>query len=189
MKNAHQIDESVVRGYFERLDPLVKPGTELFIIGGAAIALLGAKIRTTVDVDVAAPYSRVDMSNFRDASASAGLPVNPAPGYQGAYVEYVEPLMLTLPSPAEGESAVILFRGFNLTVKTGTPADLIASKLFRYSEKDAGDIRFLMESAGVSLDDVRKSVERLPSRFRNDVLVRDNLANLESDCVIWRGKR
>lgn len=33
---ACQIDESVVRGYFERLDPLVKPGTELFLpVGGA----------------------------------------------------------------------------------------------------------------------------------------------------------
>jgi hypothetical protein len=39
-----QIDESVLREYFERLDPLVKSGTELFVIGGAAVALLGAKI-------------------------------------------------------------------------------------------------------------------------------------------------
>jgi hypothetical protein len=184
-----QIDESVLREYFERLDPLVRSGTELFVIGGAAVALLGAKIRTTVDVDVAAPYSRVDLANFREASASAGLPVNPAAGYQGAYVEYVEPLMLTLPNPDTGGTSIVLFRGFNLTVRTGCPADLIASKLFRYSEKDVGDIRFLMESAKVSMTEIKDSVSRLPPRFRDDVLVGENLANLETDSSMWRLER
>ena len=186
---SHQIDESVLREYFERLDPLVKSGTELFVIGGAAVALLGAKIRTTVDLDVASPYSRVDLENFRDASARAGLPVNPVAGYQGAYVEYVEPLMLTLPRPQTEDATIVLFRGFNLTVRTGTPADLIASKLFRYSEKDVGDIRFLMESARVSMAGIKESVSRLPARFRDDVLVRENLANLELDSAMWRTKQ
>ena len=183
------IDESVLRGYFERLDPLVRPGTDLFVIGGAAVALLGAKIRTTVDIDIAAPYSRVDLSNFTKASAEAGLPVNPALGYEGAYIEYVEPLMLTLPEPCSKNSGIILFRGFNFTVRTGSCADIIASKLFRYSEKDIGDIRFLMESANVSIAQVKESVSRLPPRFREDVLVRENLANLEEDSLLWRVKQ
>jgi hypothetical protein len=76
-----------------------------------------------------------------------------------------------------------------LTVRTGTPADLIASKLFRYSEKDVGDIRFLMESARVSMAGIKESVSRLPTRFRDDVLVRENLANLELDSAMWRTKQ
>lgn len=30
--------------------------------------------------------------------------------------------------------------------------------------------------------------ERLPARFRDDVLVRENLANLESDVRVWKGE-
>ena len=62
--------------YFARLDPLVKPGTVLFVIGGAAIAVLGAKIRVTGDIDVALPFSKLDMSGFAEAHKS-GLPVSP----------------------------------------------------------------------------------------------------------------
>ena len=68
-----EINESVVTDYFVRLDQLVKPGTELYVIGGSAIALLGAKIRTTADVDVALPYSKLDLADFTTASAKAGL--------------------------------------------------------------------------------------------------------------------
>ena len=36
-----EINESVVTDYFVRLDQLVKPRTELYVIGGSAIALWG----------------------------------------------------------------------------------------------------------------------------------------------------
>ena len=32
-----EINESVVTDYFVRLDQLVKPGTELYVIGGSAL--------------------------------------------------------------------------------------------------------------------------------------------------------
>ena len=50
-----EINEATAMEYFSRLDALVKPGTELYVLGGSAIALLGAKVRTTADVDVALP--------------------------------------------------------------------------------------------------------------------------------------
>lgn len=181
-----QIDADFLREYFSRLDPLVRNGTVLYVIGGAAVALLGAKIRTTVDIDVASPYSRLEWMEFCAASASVGLPVNPEPGYQGAYIEYVEPLMLTLPKPkTNDEDVVVLYKGFNLTVMTGSAADIIASKLYRYSDKDVSDIRFLMESSNVTLDDIREAVVRLPQRFRDDVVLRENLKNLETDSSMW----
>lgn len=182
-----QIDEQEALAYFERLDPLVRPGTVLFVIGGSAIAQLGAKIRVTADIDVALPYSKIEMSEFVEASSKAGLPVNPAFGYQGAYIELVKPLMLTLPKPASETDCIDLFQGVNLTVRTSSPADLVASKLYRYSDQDQEDIQFLMGAGGVTLEAVRESVSRLPVRFRDDVLVRENLSNLESDVRVWKG--
>lgn len=176
-----QIGEQEAQAYFERLDPLVREGTVLFVIGGSAVAQLGAKIRVTADIDVALPYSKLELSEFAAASEKAGLPVNPAFGYQGAYIELVKPLMLTLPKPASENSCVVLFQGVNLTVKTSSPADLIASKLYRYSEQDQEDILFLLRQGGVTLDAVREAVTRLPERFRDDVLVQENLANLAVD--------
>lgn len=89
-----QIDEQEAQAYFERLDPLVREGTVLFVIGGSAVAQLGAKIRVTADIDVALPYSKLELSEF-------------------------------------------------------AAADLISSKLYRYSEQDQEDILFLLRQAGV----------------------------------------
>jgi len=187
MSDVRQIDALTAAAYFERLDPLVREGTELCVIGGSAVAQLGARIRVTADIDVALPYSKIELSAFAEASAKAGLPVDPAFGYQNAYVELVKPLMLTVPRPASEESFVELFRGRNLTVKTCSPADLVASKLYRYSPQDQEDIQFLMGPGGATVEAVRDSVSRLPEGFRDDVMVRENLANPESDILLWKG--
>lgn len=129
-----EINEATLAAYFERLDPLVKPGTVLFVFGGAAIALLGAKIRTTVDIDVAAPYSKIDLATFREASE----------------------------------------------------ADLVASKLVRYNDKDRGDVQFLAESSKLAFSDVENAVRRIPANIRDDVLVRENLENFRGDLAMWR---
>lgn len=109
--------------YFARLDAQVCPGTELLVIGGSAIALLGAKIRVTADIDVALPYSRIEMPDFAEASKRVGFPVDPGLGYQGPFVELIKPLMLTLPEPQEGLQ-IVLFTGRNLTVKTCPAAEV-----------------------------------------------------------------
>ena len=183
-----EINEATLAGYFERLDPLVRPGTELFVFGGAAIVLLGARIRTTIDIDVAAPYSRIDMENFREASEKAGLPVNPPPGYQGAYIEIVGQRMLALPVPRDGE-ATILFRGMNLVVKTSSDSDLAASKLVRYDSTDRSDVEYLAGLGRVTVQSVRDSVQRMGAGLRDDVLVAENMANLESDLAMWRAAK
>ena len=181
-----EINEATLAAYFERLDPLVKPGTVLFVFGGAAIALLGAKIRTTVDIDVAAPYSKIDLATFREASEKAGLPVNPPPGCQSAYLEIVGGRMLSLPEPAAGRAPVVLFSGVNLTVATSPDADLVASKLVRYNDKDRGDVQFLAESSKLAFSDVENAVRRIPANIRDDVLVRENLENFRGDLAMWR---
>ena len=77
------VNEEIAMEYFEKLDKRVSAGTELFVFGGSAIGLLGAKVRTTIDIDIAAPYSRVNLEEFKKASAELGFPVNPDPSYQG----------------------------------------------------------------------------------------------------------
>ena len=187
MNAVQQVDAQTVLAYFERLDPLVRSGTVLHVIGGSAVVQLGAQIRVTADIDVALPYSKLELTEFVKASAKAGFPVDPSFGYQGAYVELVKPLMLTLPRPASEESCIELFKGVNLTVRTSSPADLVASKLYRYSSQDQEDIQFLMGTGGMTIDSVRESVQRLPERFCDDVLIRENLINLESDLKLWKG--
>ena len=43
------VNRTTIAEYFGRLDELVAAGTELYIYGGAAVAALGADIRTTMD--------------------------------------------------------------------------------------------------------------------------------------------
>ena len=178
------VNEEIAMEYFGKLDKRVSAGTELFVFGGSAIGLLGAKVRTTIDIDIAAPYSRVNLEEFRKASAELDFPVNPDPSYQGAFIEFVGPARLSMPTPADGVQ--VLYRGLNLTVKTGSIADLIASKLVRYNIKDMQDIQFLISTAPVKYEDVETAVARLSLTFRNDPLVKENLENLKTDMELWR---
>jgi len=180
-----RVDEQTLRAYFDALDPLVRPSTVLYVFGGAAVALLGSRIRTTMDIDVAEPFSQIDRAAFCQASAQAGLPVNPSPDHDAAFLELVGPLRLSLPVPDAANPGVELYHGRNLTVKTGSSADLVASKLVRYDEQDQQDIQFLMGEGGATLEDVLASVARLQPVFRNDALVKENLANLATDLKIW----
>ena len=179
------VNRETIAEYFGRLDELVATGTELYIYGGAAVAALGADIRTTMDIDVAEPYSRFDHNACPSASAKAGLPVNPPDDYDAAFLEMVGAFRLCVPVPTDERPGQILFRGANLTVRTGSVADLVASKLIRYDEQDQQDIQFLLGNGRATMDEIRASVDRLPPTFRDDPLVRENLDNLVTDRTIW----
>ena len=179
------VNRTTISEYFVRLDGLVAPGTVLYIYGGAAVAALGANIRTTMDIDVAEPYSRFDHNDFPAASAKAGLPVNPPDDYDAAFLEMVGAFRLCVPEPTDDRPGQVVFKGENLTVRTGSVADLVASKLIRYDEQDQQDIQFLLGNGRATLDEIRDSVARLPPMFKDDPLVRDNLHNLATDMTIW----
>ena len=179
------VNRTTIVEYFGRLDELVAAGTELYIYGGAAVAALGADIRTTMDIDVAEPYSRFDHNAFPAASAKAGLPVNPPDDYDAAFLEMVGAFRLCVPTPTDERSGQIVFKGVNLTIRTGSVADLVASKLIRYDEQDQQDIQFLLGNGRATMDEIREAVDRLPPTFRDDPLVRENLDNLATDRTIW----
>lgn len=171
-------------GYLERLDrALVSPAT-LHIYGSAALILLDEPDRTSLDIDVAAPYSTVDLNDLHQASSVAGLPLNPAEDIATDHLEMISPLRLCLPKP-NPQTDLILWQGKRLTIKTGSAAQLIASKLIRYDEIDRSDIQYLCRQTAVTFPTVASAVADLPPPFNNDQIVLENLKNFRVDLELW----
>ena len=51
--------------------------------------------------------------------------------------------------------------------------------------QDLADIQFLFSQSRLKFEEVAQAVDRLPANFRDDVLVRENLANLRRDLKRW----
>ena len=185
-KTIKEVSAASLTEYFSRLDELVPADTVLYLYGGAAVIMYGATIRTTLDVDIAAPYSRINPARFVEWSDMAGIPVNPPEFDNGICVEFVQANRLSLPVPRnEANDSVSVFTGRNLTVLAASPVDIIASKLVRYNEHDQQDIQYLIIAGRVEYKAICEAVSRLPPLFRGDVFVHENLENLKSDMEIW----
>ena len=178
------MDKMELVGYLERLDAALRGQATLTIYGSAACILLDEPDRTSLDVDVAGPYSIVDESDLRQAAESIGFPVNPPDDYKGNHIEWIGPLRLCLQAPEAGE-AMTLWQGKSLRIQSGSIAGLIASKLVRYDEIDQGDIRYLLSQSHLPYEEIAAAVSRLPPTFRNDALVQENLLSLKTDMEIW----
>ena len=172
--------------YLERLDELLKEETVLYIYGSAAFILLDEPERASLDLDVAAPYCRVNERAFRAAAARAGLPVNPASDTSADHIEWILALRLCLPRPSP-ESDMVLWRGRCLTVMTGSVPALIASKLIRYDPVDRSDVQYLAHQHAVAFRDVEAAVKTLPAPFNQDAVILDNLNNFRNDLAAWGG--
>ena len=181
------MNKDEIISYFHRLDKELATPSILHIYGSAAVILLGSEDRTSLDIDVAGPYSTVDEARFAEASANAGLPVNPVSDFSSNHVEWIGPLRLCLPPPVSGTLPLTLWRGANLVVQTGNVEDLVASKLIRYDETDQADIHFLYQTSRFMFESVSSAVKTLPRPFCEDTLVMENLANLKLDMAIWKG--
>ncbi len=170
----------------EKIDQALCAETTLFVFGAAALILLDEPDRTSLDIDVAAPYSTADFADLERAAAAAGLPINPGEHVPGEYLEWIGPLRLCLPAP-DARTDLTLWRGKRLAVKTVSPAGLIASKLIRYDEIDQADILYLCAGGKVEYSAVESAAAALPPAFRDDPVVRENLRNLKADMELWRG--
>ena len=181
------MNKTQLLSYLERIDSSLSQKTELVVYGSAAFILLGEEDRTSVDVDVAAPYSQADYPDLQQAATQAGLPINPDAPEPGEHIEWISSLRLCL-SPPQPATEIVLWRGRKLTVKTVSPDELIASKLIRYDDIDQSDIQFLCAQRAVDWRRVEAAVEALPEPFKHDPLIRDNLHNLKQDMAIWKGE-
>lgn len=181
------MDKNRLVEYFAQVDGRLTSPAELLIYGSAAFILLDEEDRTSLDLDVAGPYSKLDFEEFRQASRQAGLDVNPAGMDSADHVEWIAGARLCL-APPESTGTVTLWQGRNLVVKTVAAPDLVASKLIRYDAIDQSDVRYLISQMRLKYDDVAQAAERLPSGFRSDVLVRENLKNLQEDMRLWNAE-
>lgn len=181
------MDKTRLLEYFAQVDARLTAPAELLVFGSAAFILLDEEDRTSLDLDVAGPYSKLDFEEFRKASREAGLEVNPAAIDSGDHVEWIAGVRLCL-APPDVAGTLTLWQGRRLTVKTVSAPDLVASKLIRYDAIDQSDVRYLIGQMRLKYEDVAQAAERLPAGFRNDVLVRENLRNLQEDLKLWSGE-
>ena len=179
------MDKTRIVDFLAKIDRELKNPAELLIYGSAAFILLGEESRTSLDIDVAGPYSRLDYHEFCLAAQAAGLEVNPEESTQNDHIEWILGARLCL-VPPDQVSTVILWQGRHLTVKTVPEADLVASKLIRYDAIDQSDVRYLVSQMKIPLEAIEKAVERLPNLFRTDIMVTENLKNLKQDMRLWK---
>jgi len=183
------MNKKEITDYFTRLDEVMTSSVELYLYGSAVVILLDAPDRTSLDIDVAGPYSLADQGELARASLLAGLPINPDPSYSGNHLEWVGPLRLCLPPPNSERPGMVLWQGKRLMVRTASVPDLVASKLIRYDETDRADIQFLFVQFNFTWESVSDSVARLPHPFSSDVLVLENLNYLRNDMQLWSGPK
>jgi len=172
-------------GHLERIDRELQKPWILFVFGSAALILLDEPDRTSLDIDVAGPYSQGDFGELEKAAAAAGVPINPPDDYRRDHIEWISAVRLCL-SPPDANTDLLLWQGRCLTLRTVSIPRLIASKLIRYDTIDRSDIQYLAKQTGVEWGDVASAVEGLPAPFNRDVLIRENLRNLKTDMAMWR---
>lgn len=178
------MDKNKLVEYLGAMDEALSDEAELVVYGSAAFILLDEDGRTSLDIDVAAPYSRVNYPDFCRAAEKSGLSVNPPADTRRDHIEWISAMRLCLRRPRP-EDAIVLWRGRRLTVKTAALPDLVASKLIRYDPIDQADIQHVFQMARPSLERIRQAVKALPEPFNTDPLVLENLKNLETDQRMW----
>ena len=174
--------ESIIK-LFENLDDKLTTNAEICLYGSGAFILLEQDDRTSLDIDIAAPYSNVNFKDFSNAAKHAGYEINPTITDK-EHIEWIiaNRLCLAKPNP---KTDIILWSGDKLIIKTVSVEDLVASKLIRYDEIDQADIRYLIEYMNISYIDIAEAAERLPKQFKSDIIVIDNLQNLKEDMMLW----
>lgn len=179
------MDKTALLGHLRKLDAALRSPTRLCVYGSGAFILLDEPGRTSLDLDVAAPYSQAVLPELERAAGEVSFPLNPPPEFGGDHIEWIGPLRLCLATP-DPKRLTPLWSGQRLEVFTVAPADLAASKLVRYDDLDRADIQFLCEQTGLGWSDVAQAADRLPETFRNDPVVRDNLKSLKTDMSLWK---
>ncbi|NCD40851.1 MAG: hypothetical protein EOL88_02040 [Bacteroidia bacterium] len=179
------MDKDQIIQYLSAIDTHLDHDAMLVIYGSAAFILLDEDERSSLDMDVAGPYSSIQYDSFCEAAKKAGLEVNPENNTDKEHIEWISALRLCLARP-DPQTEITLWQGRRLWVKTVAPEDLVVSKLIRYDDIDVSDIRYLVAQMNLEPNAIVAAVERLPRTFKNDVWVRENLENLLEDMLLWK---
>lgn len=130
------LDRRAIEGAFHRLgDRLVQRGVvaDLYIFGGAAMALAYDARRSTRDIDAVFHPHGIVLDEAKVVAAELGLPTWWLNEQASAYV-----------ARGEDTNAPRVFDHPGLRVSAASPEHLLAMKVLAARRRDADDIRFLV---------------------------------------------
>jgi hypothetical protein len=167
------MDNTEIRSILQNIGARVQPNSQLILVGGSALALLGSP-RLTIDIDF------------------IGDDIHPEPLHQtilqiAQELEiYAEPVPLDrfVPLPKGSEERVIRIGQFgNLEIFVADPYSIALSKLDRGADTDYDDLLFLIENDHVNIDEFERMVrDALPlaSQFDFNPDILEHLRELKN---------
>nr|MDT0663475.1 DUF6036 family nucleotidyltransferase [Micromonospora sp. DSM 115978] len=169
------MDRAAIEDAFRRLgDRLARRGVvaDLYVFGGAAMALAYDSRRATRDIDAVFQPHGVVLEEARAVADELGMPHWWLNEQASAYV-----------APGGDATAPRVFDHPGLRVATASPEHLLAMKVLAARRRDAEDIRFLVNHLGLTSPDQVVSLcaeifpdEEIPGRAR---LVLDDVFDLQ----------
>jgi hypothetical protein len=159
------LDRASIEDAFRRLgDKLARRGVvaDLYVFGGAAMALAYDARRSTRDIDAVFKPHGVVLEEAQAVAAELGLPSWWLNEQASVYV-----------APGGDEAAPRVFENAGLRVAAASPEHLLAMKVLAARRRDTEDIEFLIKRLGLSDVDAVLAVcaevfpdEEIPARAR-----------------------
>jgi predicted nucleotidyltransferase len=139
------LDRTAIEDAFRRLgDRLARRGVvaDLYVFGGAAMALAYDSRRSTRDIDAVFQPHGVVLDEARAVADELGLPQWWLNEQASAYV-----------APGDDANAPRVFDHPGLRVSAASPEHLLAMKVLAARRRDADDIRFLVKHLNLTMVD------------------------------------
>ncbi|MEY2817288.1 MAG: hypothetical protein RL275_751 [Chloroflexota bacterium] len=154
------MDNSEIKSILQSIGDRVPPSSQLILVGGSALALLGSP-RLTIDIDFFG--DDVHPSDLHKIIMQAAKELQ-------VHVEPV-PLDRFIPLPPDGIKRNIYIGQFgNLEVFVADPYSIALSKLDRGFDTDIEDIVFLIQTQHINFDEFERMFqEALPQAEKYDL--------------------
>lgn len=158
-KTVNDMDITQIQSFLQKLGERVPPDSDLVLVGGSALALLGNP-RLTIDIDFVGDDVHPSELHKSILQAAKELKINMEP----------VPLDRFIPLPKGSAERVIRIGQFgNLEIYVADPYSIALSKLDRGFDTDLGDIVFLVQSGRVDFDRFKQMLqEALPHAGKYD---------------------
>jgi hypothetical protein len=153
------MDAAEIRSVLQKLGERVPPNSDLILVGGSALALLGSP-RLTIDVDFWGDDVHPSELHKTVLQAAKELRISAEP----------VPLDRFIPLPKGSADRVIHIGRFgNLDIYVADPYSIALSKLDRGFDTDLADIVFLIQAGHVNFDEFERAVmDALPHAGQYD---------------------
>jgi hypothetical protein len=140
------MDITEIQTILKKLGERVPPDSDIILVGGSALALLGNS-RLTIDIDFVGDDIHPNELHMTLLQAAKELKIS---------VEAV-PLDRFIPLPEGSEDRIIYIGQFgNLGIYVADPYSIALSKLDRGFDTDLADIVFLIQTGRIKLDEFEK---------------------------------